>query len=90
MMGRSTTVGSVQVSAEILSQREALLVRPPAMQISKLRYQTYHSSHNATTQAESMMAGGPGRVGLLGRVIGPVEVEVSHENIIEYEDIYRI
>jgi len=26
--------------------------------------------------AESMMAGGPGRVGLLGRVVGPVEVEV--------------
>ena len=34
MMGRSTTVGSVQVSAEILSQREALLVRPQAMQAS--------------------------------------------------------
>jgi len=26
--------------------------------------------------AESMMAGGPGRVGLLGRVVGPVQVEV--------------
>merc|ERR1719270_1893469 len=51
MMGRSSTVGGVQVSSEVLSQREALL-------------------------AESMMAGGPGRVGLLGRVVGPVEVEV--------------
>ena len=28
-------------------------------------------------QAESMMAGGPGRVGLLGRVVGPVLVEVG-------------
>ena len=26
-----------------------------------------------------MMAGGPGRVGLLGRVVGPVEVEVSQD-----------
>ena len=60
------------------------------MQASKLRYQTYYSSHSATTQAESMMAGGPGRVGLLGRVVGPVEVEVSHQNIIELEDVYRI
>ena len=29
MMGRSSTVGGVQVSSEVLSQREALLVRPP-------------------------------------------------------------
>ena len=31
-------------------------------------------------QAESMMAGGPGRVGLLGRVVGPVQVEVSQDD----------
>ena len=26
-----------------------------------------------------MMAGGPGRVGLLGRVVGPVQVEVGQD-----------
>ena len=31
-------------------------------------------------QAESMMAGGPGRVGLLGRVVGPVQVEVGQDD----------
>ena len=27
-----------------------------------------------------MMAGGPGRVGLLGRVVGPVQVEVGQDD----------
>ena len=52
MMGRSTTIGGV--SSEVLSQREALLVRPPcpyqAMQTSKLRYQITRHIIALTTQ----------------------------------------
>ena len=53
-MGRSTTVGGVQVSSEVLSQREALLVRHPcphqAMQCKQASFVIRHIIVLTTTQ----------------------------------------